>query len=396
MQSMIANWLPDITQWRRDIHQHPELGFNEFRTSDLVAKKLEAFGYQVHRGLGKTGVVGTLKVGTSSRSIGLRADMDALPIQETNDVDHCSVHPKVMHACGHDGHTAMLLGAARYLAETKSFNGTVQLIFQPAEEGLGGARTMIEDGLFERFLMDDIYGMHNWPGMPLGHFGVCSGAMMASGDRFDITLTGKGGHAALPHQAVDPIIAASALVGQLQTLVSRNTKPVSPAVISVTQLEAGSAYNVIPDTVIIRGIVRTLSPDTQRLIRSRMQNLVDGLMVTWGVKGELAYHKGYPVLVNSPEETQKAIAAATALVGADKVEGEMEPTMGGEDFAFMLQKKPGCYVFMGNGDSAASDDELSAPQAPPCMLHNPGYDFNDKAIRWGVGYWCQLVESQLV
>lgn len=396
MQSMIANWLPDITQWRRDIHQHPELGFNEFRTSDLVAKKLEAFGYQVHRGLGKTGVVGTLKVGTSSRSIGLRADMDALPIQETNDVDHCSVHPKVMHACGHDGHTAMLLGAARYLAETKSFNGTVQLIFQPAEEGLGGARTMIEDGLFERFLMDDIYGMHNWPGMPLGHFGVCSGAMMASGDRFDITLTGKGGHAALPHQAVDPIIAASALVGQLQTLVSRNTKPVSPAVISVTQLEAGSAYNVIPDTVIIRGIVRTLSPDTQRLIRSRMQNLVDGLMVTWGVKGELAYHKGYPVLVNSPEETQKAIAAATALVGADKVEGEMEPTMGGEDFAFMLQKKPGCYVFMGNGDSAVSDDELSASQAPPCMLHNPGYDFNDKAIRWGVGYWCQLVESQLV
>ena len=392
MNKAVLNKLEDIAQWRRDLHQHPELGFNEFRTADIVAAKLADFGYQVHRGLGKTGVVGTLKVGTSSRCIGLRADMDALPIQEANRFPHCSVNPKVMHACGHDGHTAMLLGAARYLAQTQAFNGTLHVIFQPAEEGLGGAQTMIEDGLFEQFPVDEIYGMHNWPGMPVGQFGVCHGAMLASSDTFDITLTGKGGHAAQPHQAIDPIIAATELVGQLQTLVSRNTKPLNPVVISVTQLEAGSAYNVIPDQAIIRGCVRTLSPDAQSIIQSRMQTLVDNLEATWGVKGELAYRPIIPVLLNTPEQTQKAIAAATAVVGVDNVDGDMEPTMGAEDFAFMLQHKPGCYVFMGNGDL----DDNSAGQGPACMLHNPGYDFNDKAIEWGVKYWCQLVESQLV
>ena len=386
MQQMLAQWLPEITKWRRDIHQHPELGFNEHRTADIVAEKLNSFGYQVHRGLAKTGVVGTLRQGITSRAIGLRADMDALPIQETNNFAHCSVNANVMHACGHDGHTAMLLGAARCLAQSRNFDGTVHLIFQPAEEGMGGAKMMIEDGLFDRFPMDSIYGMHNWPGVPVGRFGVCTGPMLASNDNFDITITGKGGHAAMPHQSIDPIIIASELVGQLQTLISRNTNPVESAVLSVTQLQAGSAYNVIAEKAVLRGTLRTLSPETQSFLKLRMKETVAGLCAVKGAAGKLVFDEITPVLVNTEQETQHAIATATAVVGACNVNNQIDATMGAEDFAYMLQEKPGCYIFSGNG--GIGDGE-------PCMLHNPGYDFNDDSIQWGVAYWCQLVETLL-
>lgn len=385
-QLNLSTSLPEIIQWRRDIHQNPELGFEEHRSANIVAEKLTAFGYKVQRGIGKTGVVGTLSVGSSSRSIGLRADMDALPIQEANDLSYRSTRPNVMHACGHDGHTAMLLGAARHLAETRRFNGTVQLIFQPAEEGLGGAAAMIADGLFERFPMGSVYGMHNWPGMPVGHFGVCHGAMMASSDTFDITLTGKGGHAALPHESADPIVAASQLVMQLQTLISRNIKPIDAAVLSVTQIKAGSAYNVIPEQATIRGGVRTLNPMTQTLVETRIREVMDGVCTAAGVSGKLEYKKVIPVLLNTEQEVNSSIAAANEVSGQHRVCSSIEPTMGAEDFAYMLQKKPGCYIFTGNGGNG---------NGAPCMLHNPGYDFNDDAIEWGVRYWCRLVETIL-
>lgn len=386
MRNYLDTWLPEIIQWRQDIHQHPELGFEERRTAEVVAKKLESFGYKVHRRVGKTGVVGTLTVGESPRSIGLRADMDALPIQEVNDIAYCSTNSNVMHACGHDGHTAMLLGAARCLAKTRLFDGTIQLIFQPAEEGLGGAAAMVEDGLFERFPVDSVYGLHNWPGMPVGQFGICRGAMMGSSDIFDITITGKGGHAAMPDQSLDPIIAASQLVAQLQAVVSRNIKPIDAAVLSVTQINAGSTYNVIPEKVSIKGGVRTLNPAIQALVERRIREVMEGVCAAAGVKGELVYQKVIPVLLNTQHETQNAIAAASAVAGDHRVDGQIEPTMGAEDFAYMLQQKPGCYIFMGNG---------GAGEGAPCMLHNPGYDFNDDAIQWGVRYWCRLVEHLL-
>lgn len=382
----ITPWLPEVGLWRRDIHQHPELGFKETRTADIVAAKLNSFGYEVHRGLGTTGVVGTLRQGASPRAIGLRADMDALPIQEANAFTHRSVHEKVMHACGHDGHTAMLLGAARYLAESKNFDGTVYLIFQPAEEGLGGAKAMIDDGLFDRFSVDSVYGLHNWPGMPLGQFGVRAGGLCGSSDTFDITITGKGGHAAMPHQSVDPIVIAGQLIAQLQTLVSRNIKPIDSAVLSVTQVHAGEAYNVIPNQAILRGGVRALSKEAQDQMQLRMAAMIDGVCSAHGASGELSYNKVIPVLVNTAVEAQNAINSAMAVAGEHNIDANIEPTMGAEDFAFMLEKKPGAYIFMGNG---------GIDQGSPCMLHNPGYDFNDQAIKWGVAYWCQLVEQLL-
>ena len=387
MKPRIKALSPEIATWRRDIHQHPELGFEEVRTANLVAEKLESFGIDVHRGLAKTGVVGTLRSGNSSRVIGLRADMDALPMQEHNSFAHRSVYDHAMHACGHDGHTAMLLGAAQYLAQTRHFDGTVHFIFQPAEEGLGGADAMVKDGLFEQFPVDEIYGLHNWPGLPVGEFAVCAGAMEASSDYFDITIRGKGGHAAMPDQARDPIVIAGQLIGLLQTITSRHVRPVDAAVVSITQINAGSAYNVIPETVTLHGNVRTLNPHNQECVRAQIEKLLHGLCDTCDASGELVYRKCIPVLINTEAETAKAAAVARAVAGDDKVDSQCLPTMGAEDFAFMLQEKPGCYIFMGNGG-----DEQGASA---CVLHNPHYDFNDEAIEWGVQYWCQLVETLL-
>ena len=391
MNNTLTTLLPEITQWRRDIHQHPELGFNEYRTSDLVADKLQSFGVEVHRGLAKTGVVGTLKVGDANTRIGLRADMDALPIQELNTFSHSSVNQQVMHACGHDGHTAMLLGAAKHLAQTRAFNGTVHFIFQPAEEGTGqiqgGAASMIKDGLFEQFPMDAVYGMRNWPGLPLGQFGVRSGAMMASADNMEIRIIGKGGHAAMPQQAIDPIVIGSQLVGLLQTIVSRTMDPLDSVVVSVTQLEGGSTFNVIPDSLTLRGTIRTLNPKAQQLIQQRIEAAVNELCAAFGARGEVSYQPVCPVLINSPAETDQAIAVAQSVAGKACVDDNCLPTMGGEDFAFMLEQKPGCYLFVGNG---GGEQDGGA-----CMLHNPEYDFNDGAIEWGVNYWCQLVETLL-
>ena len=381
-----SQWQDDIKSWRRDIHQHPELGFNEHRTSDLVAEKLRSFGLDVHRGLAGTGVVGTLKVGTSSRAIGLRADMDALPMQEKNTFAHCSVHPNTMHACGHDGHTAMLLGAARYLAASKQFDGTLQFIFQPAEESLGGARVMMEEGLFTRFPVDAVYGMHNWPGMPVGQFGIRPGAMMASLDTFDITIKGKGGHAAMPHDAVDPVVIAGQLIGLLQTIVSRNVRPIDAAVISVTQLDAGSAYNVIPGQAVLRGSLRALNTEVQNLLKKRIAEVVNSLCSAFGASAAINYPYSCPVLWNANTETEVSVAVARNLVGDENIDTVYPPTMGSEDFAFMLHEKPGSYIFIGNG---------GGDQAGACMLHNPAYDFNDDAIGWGVAYWCQLAEAVL-
>jgi len=380
----IAAWKDEIITWRHDIHRHPELAFEEHRTADLVAEKLNSFGVEVHRGLGKIGVVGTLRAGNSERAIGLRADMDALPIQEANDLEYRSVHEKKMHACGHDGHTAMLLGAAKYLAHTRNFDGTVYFIFQPAEENAGGGLAMIEDGLFERFPVDSIYGMHNWPGLAVGKFGVRSGAMMASFDTFHIDISGTVAHAALPHTGVDPIMVAGQLIGALQTVVSRNTDPIEAAVVSVTQVEAGDAYNIIPEKAMLRGCTRALDADTRCMVERRVRETAASLCKAFGASCEISYENSYRVLVNTEAETQQAVAVAVKVVGDGNVDPDHPPTMGSEDFACMLEQRPGCYVFMGNGDGEGS-----------CMVHNPGYDFNDDAIETGVAYWCKLVESLL-
>lgn len=387
MQKEIAEGVQEIATWRQDIHKHPELGFEEKRTSDIVAEKLQSFGVEIHRGLGKTGVVGILRVGSSSKSIGLRADMDALPIQEANNFAHCSVHSNIMHACGHDGHTAMLLGAARYLANSRNFDGTVYFIFQPAEEGMGGGKAMVDDGLFEQFSIDHIYGMHNWPGMPVGQFGVRTGPMIASMDTFDIVIKGTGGHAAYPQNNNDPIVIAGQLIGLLQTIVSRNVIPTEGAVLSITRLDAGSAYNIIPEKVTLRGCVRALDPEVQKLIKRRMRETVDGLCAAFGAQGEINYSEITPVLVNTQAETAQAVSVACTIAGESNVEPNYPPLLGSEDFAFMLQKRPGCYILTGNG---GSEQEGGA-----CILHNAEYDFNDNAIEWGATYWCQLVETVL-
>ena len=373
-----------LTEWRRDFHAHPELAFEEERTAALVAERLQSFGIEVETGIAKTGVVGKLKAGTGNRAIALRADMDALPMQEGNDFAHASTIPGKMHGCGHDGHTTMLLGAAKYLAETKGFDGTVYFIFQPAEEGAGGAEVMVKEGLFDRFPVEAVYGMHNWPGMPVGKVGTSAGPMMAAFDTFDLYIRGKGGHGAMPHQAVDSVLVACEVVGALQSITSRNTDPVDALVVTVTQIHGGDAYNVIPGEVHLAGTVRSFREEVRDSVAPAMKRIADGICAAYGATAELRYDKLYPATVNSVEETEQAVAAAAAVVGADAIDRSPVPSMGAEDFAYMLREKPGSYIWMGNGDVEGG-----------CMLHNPGYDFNDEIIPIGVSFWAELVEQAL-
>ena len=380
----IAKFHDDLTSWRRDIHAHPELGFQEERTSDLVAQKLTRFGYEVHRGVGRTGVVGRLRAGTSPRSIGLRADMDALPIQEATNLSYRSRHNGRMHACGHDGHTTMLLGAARYLAESRNFDGTVHLIFQPAEEGLGGGDAMVKDGLFERFPCDTIFGMHNRPGLAVGKFQIRTGPMMAGGAYFDIAVLGRGAHGARPESGIDPVIVASHITTALQTVISRNVRPLDTAVLSVTQIHAGDAYNVIPEQAFIRGTVRAFAPETLALIEQRMRAIALGVATGFGAAAELDFRTLFPPLVNDADEADFIADTAAELVGEDNVNRNGSPVMASEDFSYMLKCCPGAYIQIGNGDATGG-----------CEVHNPGYDFNDAALPYGASLFVRLVERKL-
>ena len=382
--SLIKQNQERLVALRRDIHAHPETAFEEQRTSALVVEVLSAAGIEVHRGLAGTGVVGVLRSGSSSRAIGLRADMDALPIHEQNPFPHRSHFDGKMHACGHDGHTAMLLGAAEYLAATGNFDGTVYFIFQPAEEGEGGARVMIEDGLFQRFSMQAVFGMHNWPGLPAGQFAIMPGPMMASADQFDIIVKGHGAHAAMPHQGADPVAAGSALVQALQTIVSRTLDPLDAAVLSVTRFHAGEAYNVIPDHATLGGTVRAFRPEVQDRVEAAMERICGGIGAAFGVQISLDYRRGYPATINTAAEAEICRNIATGLVGKENVRGDLRPSMGAEDFSFMLLEKPGCYVWLGNGLGEGG-----------CMLHNPHYDFNDEVLVLGASYWARLAEHML-
>ena len=382
----------ELEQIRRDIHAHPELCYEEQRTSDVVAARLTEWGIPVVRGLGVTGVVGIIRNGTSNRAIGLRADMDALPMQELNTFDHASRHPGKMHACGHDGHTAMLLGAAHYLSRHRNFDGTVYLIFQPAEEGGAGARKMIEDGLFEQFPMDAVYGMHNWPGLPAGTFGVIPGPMMASSNEFRVVVKGKGAHAAQPHRGIDPVMVAVQIAQSWQTIISREKNPLETAVLSITQIHAGSATNVIPDEAVLIGTVRTFSTEVLDLIERRMEEIAKGVATGFNAGVDFGFKRNYPPLINHPEQTAFAVEAMRAVVGEQNVNTAVEPTMGAEDFAFMLQAKPGCYVFIGNGDG---DHRAGGHGLGPCQLHNGSYDFNDQLLPIGASFWARLVEMSL-
>ena len=382
----------ELQQIRRTLHRHPELCFEEHATSELVADYLTQWGVPVVRGLAGTGVVGVISNGDSRRAIGLRADMDALPVQELNQFEHASRHPGKMHACGHDGHVAMLLGAARHLAANKHFNGTVYLIFQPAEEGGGGALRMIEDGLFDKYPMDAVFGMHNWPGTSEGSFAVTSGPMMASSNEFEVLITGKGAHAAQPHKGIDPIMAAIQIVQAWQSIITRNKNPMDTAVLSVTQIHAGSATNIIPDEARIVGTVRTFSEAPLDLIQSRMEQMAVNIADAFGASVDFRFKRNYPPLINHPAETAFAIEVMKDLVGEERVDTAVEPTMGAEDFAFMLQRKPGCYVFIGNGDG---NHRADGHGLGPCNLHNASYDFNDRLLPIGASYWVRLVEAFL-
>jgi hippurate hydrolase len=377
---------------RRDIHAHPELCYEEQRTADVVASRLTEWNIPVVRGLGVTGVVGIIKNGASERAIGLRADMDALPMQELNTFEHASRHAGKMHACGHDGHTAMLLGAAHYLSQNRNFDGTVYLIFQPAEEGGAGARRMIEDGLFERFPMDAVYGLHNWPGMAAGKFGVVAGPMMASSNEFRVVVKGKGAHAAQPHRGIDPVMVAVQIAQAWQTIISREKNPLETAVLSITQIHAGSATNVIPDDAVLIGTVRTFTTEVLDLVERRMGEIAHGVAAAFNASVDFSFKRNYPPLVNHAAQTAFAIEAMKAVVGEDNVDANVEPTMGAEDFAFMLQAKPGCYVFLGNGDG---EHRLGGHGLGPCQLHNGSYDFNDQLLPIGASYWVRLVEMSL-
>ncbi|HLU79127.1 MAG TPA: M20 aminoacylase family protein [Burkholderiaceae bacterium] len=389
----IVGWQDEITRIRRDIHQHPELAYEEVRTAELVARQLESWGIPVVRGIGVTGVVGTIRGHKDNgRAIGLRADMDALPMQEVNTFDHASKHEGKMHACGHDGHTAMLLAAARHLAEHRDFEGTVHVIFQPAEEGHCGAKAMIDDGLFERFQIDAVFGMHNWPGMEVGSFGLTAGPMMASSNTFGIHIEGKGAHAAMPNLGADPLLAAVQVVQSLQSIVTRNRNPLDPAVLSVTQIHAGSADNVIPGDATIRGTVRTFTNDTLDLIESRMRAICEQTAAAMECKATLDFVRKYPPTVNTPAETEFCANVMEGIVGADRVVRNITPSMGAEDFAFMLLHKPGCYVWIGNG---TGDHRASGHGLGPCTLHNGSYDFNDDLIPLGGTYWVELARKWL-
>ena len=382
----------ELEQIRRDLHAHPELCYEEQRTADVIAARLQDWGIPVVRGLGVTGVVGVIKNGTSSRAIGLRADMDALPMQELNTFEHASRHPGKMHACGHDGHTAMLLGAAHYLSRHRNFDGSVVLIFQPAEEGGAGARRMIDDGLFEQFPVDAVYGMHNWPGLPAGSFGVIPGPMMASSNEFRVVINGKGAHAAQPHRGIDPVMVTVQIAQAWQTIVSREKNPLETAVLSITQIHAGSATNVIPDTAHMIGTVRTFSTGVLDLIERRMAEMAQAIAAGFNASIDFSFKRNYPPLINHPEQTAFAIEAMRSVVGAANVNTAVEPTMGAEDFAFMLQAKPGCYVFIGNGDG---EHRAGGHGLGPCQLHNGSYDFNDQLLPIGASYWVRLVEMGL-
>jgi hippurate hydrolase len=380
-----------ITTIRRDIHAHPELCFEEVRTADVIAKALTEWGIPIHRGLGKTGVVGIVKNGTSNRAVGLRADIDALPMTEHNQFAHASTHPGKMHACGHDGHTAMLLAAARHLARHRNFDGTVYLIFQPAEEGGGGAREMMKDGLFEQFPMEAVFGAHNWPGMAVGQFALKSGGVMASSNEFRIVIRGKGSHAALPHNGIDPVPIACQMVQGFQTIITRNRRPVDPGVISVTMIHAGEATNVVPDSCELQGTVRTFTFELLDLIEQRMKAVAEHTCAAFGATCEFEFTRNYPPTINHVKETEFARRVLGTVVGAQNVV-EFEPTMGAEDFSFFLQAKPGCYFMIGNGDGAHRE---GGHGLGPCMLHNPSYDFNDELIPLGATAWVRMAEEWL-
>lgn len=378
----------EFTALRRDIHRHPELGYQEFRTSELVAQRLASWGYRVTRGLGGTGVVGQLVRGQGGKRLGLRADMDALPIQEATGLPHASSHAGLMHACGHDGHTAMLLAAAKHLAEHGQFDGTLNLIFQPAEEGLGGAKKMMEDGLFEQFPCDAIFAMHNMPGFPRGQLLLREGATMASSENITITLQGQGGHGAMPHVAIDPVVAGAAIVMGLQTIVARNVPPLHMAVITVGAFQAGEANNVIPQTATLKLSVRSLDRAVRQLLNRRIRELVEAQAHSYGCQATVDFQGGYPVLVNTQPETELARQVALELLGADQVVLQTAPLTGSEDFAFMLEQVPGSYLFIGNGDAASGGHGA-------CMVHNPNYDFDDGNIAVGSAYWVRLTERFL-
>jgi len=377
----IAEFHAEMTEWRRDLHAHPELGFEETRTAQVVADKLRSWGIEVHTGIAETGVVGVLKAGDGDKTIGLRADMDALPILEKGDHDYRSQADGKMHACGHDGHTTMLLGAAKYLAETKNFDGTVHFIFQPAEEGLGGGDKMVQEGLFQQFPCETVWGMHNIPGIPVGDFAVAPGPMMAARDNFEITIQGRGAHAAMPHQGIDPVVVGAQLVLALQTITSRNLDPQKALVVSVTQFHAGDAFNVIPDSIVLRGTCRVFDPEVQESLPERIQKIVDGICATFGASGELKYMRGYPATINDPDQAEVAARIAETVAGEGRVDRAPQPVMGAEDFSYMLNQRPGAYIWAGNGDTAG--------------VHHPEYDFNDELLPHGASFWATLVEKQL-
>ncbi len=384
LPAAIAGLTPSLTAIRRDLHQHPELAFEERRTADIVVRELEASGIEVARGLARTGVVGTLRAGSGGRAIGLRADMDCLPLAELNDFAHRSSAAGCMHACGHDGHTAMLIGAARHLAKTRRFNGTVHFIFQPGEEMAGGGKVMVEEGLFTRFPVDAVYGMHNLPGLAAGRFGMRVGPIMAAIDEFDVTVRGDGGHAALPHRAIDPVLVQAHIVTALQSIVARQIDPLDNAVLTVTQVHGGDAYNVIPESVVLRGTVRSFRSEVSERVEQALRHISAQVASAFGARVEVAYRKLYPATVNTAAETASAASAAARVVGDANVATDAAPLMASEDFAYMLQARPGAYIFIGNGAGEGS-----------CMLHNPRYDFNDDVLPLGVAYWTSLVEQEL-
>jgi len=379
----VASFADEVAAWRRDIHTHPELDYDTIRTAGVVADKLKAFGCdEIVTGIGRTGVVGVIKGRLpGDKVIGLRADMDALPILEATGKPYASQTPGKMHACGHDGHTAMLLGAAKYLAETRNFAGTAVVIFQPAEEGGGGGKAMVDDGLITRFGITEVYGMHNMPGLPVGHFAVRHGPMMAAADRFTIEIEGKGSHAAKPNESIDTVVIVAQLITALQSIVARNVDPLDSGVVSVTAIKAGDAFNVLPQTATLKGTCRTLKPETRDLLENRMREVCAGIAATFGAKISIDYNRGYPITFNHEKETDFAIAVASDVSGKENVLTDIPPTMGAEDFSYMLEERPGTMIFIGNGNSAG--------------LHHPAYDFNDDVIPAGVSYWGRLVETAM-
>ena len=389
LKDKVKPYIDELTAIRRDIHAHPELGFEETRTQKVVIEALERYGVdEIHPGMAKTGVVAVVRgSGGGNRAIGLRADMDALPIAEVNDFGHRSKTPGKMHACGHDGHTTMLLGAARWLADNRdAFDGTVYLIFQPAEEGGGGGRVMVEEGLFEKFPVEGVYGMHNMPGMPLGKIAMRSGPTMAATDEFDITINGKGGHAAMPNVSRDPIVIGSHVVTALQSIASRRVDPIKDVVVSVTTFHGGDAFNVIPEHVRLTGTVRTFLPDVRDLAETELKRIVESVALAFDGSADVKYMRNYPATVNAPEETKIAAEAARKIIGDEQVDENADPKMGGEDFSYMLNERPGSYIFLGNGMPGEKGG---------AMVHTPQYDFNDDAMIYGISYWASLVETAL-